>query len=217
LRAGRVVVAGAALLLVAGDGANAAARPRVWCVGDSITQRYAPALAARQPGWEVLDLGVGGERSDAGLARLTDRLAASGEKPDVVVVFFGTNDLVAGLLKHEAGYGPVEAASNVAAMVDRVRAAGARVLVGLPVGMPRPRAGDPPPAVAILRALRRGAARLRAILRREHAHETVDLRLSRHELFADVVHPTPAGSAELARRVARAVGRVLRPAAGSRG
>jgi lysophospholipase L1-like esterase len=193
-----------ALALLVGAGAGPL---RVWCVGDSITQRFAPVLAAREAGWAVSDLGAGGERSDAGRERFAKLLDAAQVAPDVVVVQFGANDVMAGPLRGEPGYGPAEAAANVAAMVARVRARGARALVALPVGAPAPRPGDPAEARAILRTLRRGFARLRRRLQRANPGATVDLRLTRHELFADVLHPTPAGSDELARRVARAVAR----------
>jgi lysophospholipase L1-like esterase len=201
-------------LLVVGAAVGREPRPlRVWCVGDSITQRYAPVLAARGTGWAVTDLGVGGERSDAGRDRLAGLLAASPEPPDVVVLLFGANDVVAGPLRGEAGYGPAEAAANIGEMVARVRSRGGRVLVGLPSGAPPLRPGDPPEARAIVRKLRRGFARLRRLLQLAYPGATVDLRLSRYELFADVVHPTPAGSDVLARAVARAVVRDRRKAA----
>lgn len=178
---------------------------RVWCVGDSITQRYAPVLGTLEPAWSVSDFGVGGERSDAGRVRLGGLLGGQAPRPDVVIVFFGTNDVVADVVRHEVGYGASEAAANVRDMVAAVRASGARALVGLPVGAPPPERDDPPEALAVLRALRGGLRRLRARLRHDHPRAVIDFRLTRHELFADIVHPTAAGSEVLARRAARAV------------
>ena len=201
----------ALLVLAAGAAAGGApGRPRVWCVGDSLTQRYAPRVAAAAPGWDVGDFGVGGERSDAGRDRFTQLLATADAPPDVVVVEFGTNDVASDVLRHEPGYGPAEVVANVRDMAARAQARGACVLVGLPVGTPAPRPSDPAEARAIVRALRRGFAHLRRQLRAAYPGATVDLRLETRELFVDVLHPTPAGSELLAGRVVRAVRRRLR-------
>ena len=136
-----------------------------------------------------------------GRDRLAGLLDHAGELPDVVVLAFGANDVMAGPLRREPGYGP--AAANIGEMASRVRANGARVLVALPVGAPPPRPGDPDEARTILRKMRRGFARLRKLLHAAYPGRTIDLRLSRHELFADVLHPTPARTDVLARRVAR--------------
>jgi lysophospholipase L1-like esterase len=184
--------------------------PRVWCVGDSITHFYSPVLATREPGWTVLDLGRGGERSDHGLVRLVGLLAEN-PAPDVVVIVFGANDVATRVMEGDRTYGPRSAAGNIRAMARLVRAAGAVPVVALPLGAPPPDAADDATVQRNLRALRRGFATLRAALRDERPR--VDLRLLRRADFLDALHPRPAGVDLIARRVARAV----RRAAAARG
>ena len=198
----------AALCIVA-TGAAASSPPlRVWCLGDSITVRYARALAARRPDWIVVDLGLGGERSDEGRARL-DRLLASDEaRPAVAIVIYGANDIVAGRLDHRPGQGPAQAAENLHAIAARLRDAGIVPIIALPVGAPPPSTEDAPDAHERLLALRRGFAELRRALHREQPR--VDFRLTEKALFVDAVHPTPAGGAVLAARAEAAIKRALR-------
>lgn len=191
---------------LAGGRLAAAGPPVVWVVGDSLTTRMAHWLAEDHRAWTVRDLGVGGERSDATRARLATLLAA-GPAPDAAIIVSGTNDVVAGRLRHEAGYGPTTAAANVAAMAASLRAAGAVAVVALPVGAPPPAPGDPPQGRRELRTLRDGLAALRAAL--HPLRPRVDLRLTQHELFQDALHPTPAGAQIMARRAARALERSL--------
>ncbi|TWT79283.1 Arylesterase precursor [Planctomycetes bacterium CA13] len=64
---------------------------RIVCFGDSITKRGYPAILAEILGVEAINAGVAGHTSAQGLHRMqTDVL---NKKPDVVVIFFGTNDL----------------------------------------------------------------------------------------------------------------------------
>jgi len=198
----------AALCVVATDGAASAPGLRVWCLGDSITVRYAHPLAARRPDWTVVDLGLGGERSDEGRARL-DRLLASDEaRPAVAIIIYGANDIVAGRLDRKPGHGPAQAAENLRAIAARLRAAGIVPILALPVGAPPPAPTDDPEAHAKLLALRRGFAELRGALHRERPR--VDFRLTDKALFVDAVHPSPAGSNVLAARAEIAVERALR-------
>ena len=180
-------------------------RPRVWCVGDSITHFYVPVLVEHEPAWTIIDLGRGAERSDHGLLRVI-ALLAENPAPDVVILLFGANDVGARVLENDPAHGPAEAAANVREMARRVRAAGAVPVVALPVGAPPGTADDAPDARRNLRALRRGFAALRAALRGERPR--VDLRLARRALFLDALHPRPAGVELIARRVAAAVRRV---------
>jgi lysophospholipase L1-like esterase len=199
----------AVLAMLAGLAGDVSGAPalQVWCVGDSIANHYAPALARLRPQWTVVDLGVGGERSDHGLERFAGLLAER-PPPDVVLITFGTNDVVADRIYGEAGYGPARAAANVQEMAARARAVGAVAIVTLPVGAPPPAADDPPDGRTKLVALRRGLAGLRRALR--PAHPRVDFRLTRKALFLDVVHPTPEGAQVIAERAAAAVTRALR-------
>ena len=179
--------------------------PRVWCVGDSITHFYVPALVRREPTWTITDLGRGGERTDRGLVRLI-ALLLEHPPPDVVVLLYGANDVGARVMDGNGLYGPEEAAANIREMARQVRLAGAVPLVALPAGAPPARDEDPPEARANLHALRRGFARLRRALR--HEAPRVDVRLPRRALFLDALHPRPAGVRMIARRVASAVRRI---------
>jgi lysophospholipase L1-like esterase len=179
---------------------------QVWCVGDSIVRRYAKRLQELEPGWTVIDLGLGGERSDEGRARL-ESVLRDRPAPDIAIIIYGANDLYAGRVQGMPGHGSDSAATNIRAMAARLRAAGAAPIIALPVGSPPPRPDDPESGRRTLVALRRGFRELRALLHREHPH--VDFRLTRHEQFVDAVHPSPAGGALIAARARRAVRRVL--------
>jgi acyl-CoA thioesterase-1 len=111
--------------------AAAAARPLVVFLGDSLTAGYGlpeadayPALIAAALATEgrlvrVVNAGVSGDTSAGGLARLDWVLRL---EPDVVVVELGPNDGLRGL--------PLEATeANLRRIVERARAAGARVLL----------------------------------------------------------------------------------------
>ena len=129
----RVRFLGAALLvfaLLAAPPARAAERVVV-ALGDSLTaglgvapdEAYPALLDARLRregyGYRVVNAGVSGDTSAAGLRRV-DWVHKS--KPDVVIVALGANDGLRGL--------PVDAlARNLEAIVSRVRATGARVLL----------------------------------------------------------------------------------------
>ena len=129
----RVRFLGAALLvfaLLAAPPARAAERVVV-ALGDSLTaglgvapdEAYPALLDARLRregyGYRVVNAGVSGDTSAAGLRRVDWVLKS---KPDVVIVALGANDGLRGL--------PVDAlARNLEAIVTRVRATGARVLL----------------------------------------------------------------------------------------
>jgi len=129
----RVRFLGAALLvfaLLAAPPARAAERVVV-ALGDSLTaglgvapdEAYPALLDARLRregyGYRVVNAGVSGDTSAAGLRRVDWVLKS---KPDVVIVALGANDGLRGL--------PVDAlARNLEAIVSRVRATGARVLL----------------------------------------------------------------------------------------
>ncbi len=72
----------------------------VVCLGDSITmgvrlkpeEKYPAVLETLVPGIRVVNSGIGGNTSGQGLARFQKDVLA--HQPDVVVLFFGTNDSV---------------------------------------------------------------------------------------------------------------------------
>jgi acyl-CoA thioesterase-1 len=106
-------------------------RPVIACFGDSITAGFGldpgqsfPALLQQdldqhKYGYRVANLGVSGDTSQDGLARLPLLLA---EKPAIVVLELGGNDGLRGL--------PVSVTeSNLAEIIEAVQKTGARVLL----------------------------------------------------------------------------------------
>ena len=99
--------------------------------GDSLTAgfglRREAAFPARleewlkQRGWSVhvINAGVSGETTTAGLTRLPEALAA---KPDLVILELGTNDALRGVQ-------PTIVKSNLAQMIGKIQATGAEVLL----------------------------------------------------------------------------------------
>ncbi|HVG82152.1 MAG TPA: arylesterase [Methylomirabilota bacterium] len=110
----------------------AAAQPlKILALGDSLTagfglpagQGFAPQLerALKESGVEaqVIDAGVSGDTSAGGLARIEWALA---DGPDLVILELGANDMLRGV-------DPAETRANLDAMLAKLRAAGARVLL----------------------------------------------------------------------------------------
>ena len=64
---------------------------KVVCFGDSITKRGYPDILGRLIGVEAINAGVAGNTSREGLRRMKKDVFS--QRPDVVVIFFGTNDL----------------------------------------------------------------------------------------------------------------------------
>ena len=103
----------------------------ILCLGDSITAGYGldeaaawPALVQAQAtsegrDWTLVNGGVSGDTTAGGLRRLKWALRA---KPDLVVVALGGND---GL----RGVDPATTKANLAAIIDRARNAGAKVVL----------------------------------------------------------------------------------------
>jgi acyl-CoA thioesterase I len=200
-----------ALLLAASaiavtDAAGAGERIIV-ALGDSLTaglgvasdEAY-PALLearARKAGFDyrVVNAGVSGDTSAGGLRRLDWVLRS---RPEVVIVALGSNDGLRGL--------PVSALrDNLTAIVTRVRAAGARVLL---VGMRVPPnygaayAGDFAEAFGSV-ARRTSVAFLPFLLEGVAGDPALNQ--------ADGIHPNAAGQGIIADRVWAAVRPLLRP------
>jgi lysophospholipase L1-like esterase len=122
-----------------------AAAVKIVCFGDSITEGYLLAHPAEEswPGvlqrlldarngkgeFTVVNAGISGQDTRQGSKRL-DALLAS-EKPDWILMEYGTNDLWSS--RHMA---PWDTEKNLAEMLARMKAAGARVIVATlpPVG-----------------------------------------------------------------------------------
>lgn len=133
------LVALAALLIVSiGFGWNRAlAEPRtplIVAFGDSLTAGFGlspdkgfpaqleRALRARGIDVRVANAGVSGDTTAGGLARLDWSLA---DRPDLVILALGANDMLRGI-------SPETVRANLAAMIAKIKASGARLLL---VGM----------------------------------------------------------------------------------
>lgn len=118
-----------------------AAEPVVIALGDSITrgertgvkaEETFSLLLAEKTKAKVVNAGIGGERTDGGLARLEKLLAT--HKPAVVLVMYGTNDSYVDVGKKEPRITADQYRDNLVKIVDAVRKAGAE-----PVLMTEPR------------------------------------------------------------------------------
>jgi acyl-CoA thioesterase-1 len=128
---GRFVRAIVICLALAPAAAAAATERTIVALGDSLTAGYGlpqkDAFAARLDAAldaagikaRVVNAGVSGDTSAGGLARIDWLLA---EKPDLVIVELGANDALRGL-------DPEETRRNLGAIIDRIKQAGARVLL----------------------------------------------------------------------------------------
>lgn len=113
-------------------------RPVIVAFGDSLTAGYGVEPGLGYPDWlqkrldreglayHVVNQGISGDTTSGGVARVEEALRLS---PVVVILSLGANDGLRGL--------PLEATrANLAEMMDRLQASGARVLLG---GMTLPR------------------------------------------------------------------------------
>jgi acyl-CoA thioesterase-1 len=107
-------------------------RPRIVCLGDSLTEGYSlapeqawPELLERAlrrdgfPGAEVVNAGVSGSTSASAVQRLQWQLRA---RPDVLVLALGANDGLRGIP-------PSETKKNLAAAIDLAKSNGVDVLL----------------------------------------------------------------------------------------
>jgi lysophospholipase L1-like esterase len=120
----------AAVWVVAASAAGAEAPRRVVCFGDSITKAGYPAVLAKDLGdaADVTNAGVNGNTTAQALRRMEKDVLA--RRPDVVVVFFGTNDC---RLAEPKVHVPVERyRENLQKMIDAVTKGGGRVVLCTP-------------------------------------------------------------------------------------
>ncbi|MDP4646380.1 MAG: GDSL-type esterase/lipase family protein [Akkermansiaceae bacterium] len=95
------------------------------CFGDSITKRGYPELLGKSLKIEAINAGVAGNSSSAGLRRMQKDVLVL--KPDIVVIFFGTNDLRA---DEPRVYVPIKKyEENLKRMVDECRKINAKVVI----------------------------------------------------------------------------------------
>lgn len=201
---------------------------RIVTLGDSITKGVRPGVAtvetfasllqnlAKEAGYdaEVLNVGIGGERTDQALERLDrDVLAKS---PDIVTVMYGSNDSYVDPGKTGPRLSPAQFRENLERIVDRTQSAGAHVVL-----MTEPRWGAKPapnglgehPNVRLEQFMilvrEVASAKMVAIVdhfadwTRKEAKEGLDLAT----VTTDLLHPNAAGH----RLLADAIWPVLEP------
>ena len=132
------LLAALAAILAMQAAAAAPAQRTVLVFGDSLSAGYGMAakqgwvallgerLAARKPGWRVVNASVSGETTAGGASRIAKVLERA--QPDVVVIELGANDGLRGLPLQQTR-------RNLEKMVQAAEAAGAEVLL---VGMRMP-------------------------------------------------------------------------------
>jgi acyl-CoA thioesterase-1 len=127
---GLALATGAAMAIAVADPAEARV-PVILDFGDSLTAGYGlmpeQAFPARLEAWlhahgiaaRVVNAGVSGDTTADGVARVDWALA---DKPDLVILALGANDALRGI-------DPATVRSNLDAMLDKISAAGAKVLI----------------------------------------------------------------------------------------
>ena len=201
-RSGAVwALVGGLLVLFAGCSRAAKIRPLaadavIVAFGDSLTAGYGaeagqdyPSVLATLSGWQVVNAGVPGELSAAGLARLPGVLEE--HRHALVLLCHGGNDILA----DSSG---ASIATNLDAMIRLCREAGAEVVL---LAVPR-------------RGLRLKAAPLYAEVAKRNGvplvADVVAEVLSKNALKSDYVHPNAAGYARIAEAVWRELQRAQR-------
>jgi acyl-CoA thioesterase I len=156
----------------------------VLAFGDSLTRGTGakdsesyPAVLASETGLTIVNAGIPGEESDAGLARLPALLAK--EQPDLVILGHGGNDL---LRKRDLNL----TEANLRQMIGLAQASGASVIL---LGVPKPGLfiGTHPLYLEL--------AESQGIPVEDEALADI---LSDPNLKSDAIHPNAAGYAELA-------------------
>ena len=169
--------------------------------GDA-TSQYAHWLMQSRPGWEVLNRGVNGERSDQIRARFERDVIAQG--PAVVVLIAGVNDVY-------QGRPAAHVIEQLRWMFDRARQAGIRVVAGtiVPYNTATPdqnaRMREINDWIRLQAAPRAGiaVADTRAAVAAPGKPDTLSET-------ADQLHPTPAGYRAMAEAIRPAIEQVLR-------
>ncbi len=108
--------------------ASVAKPVKVVCFGDSITKGGYPAIVGETLGVEIVNSGVGGHSSSQAMRRFQKDVLD--HKPDIVVVFFGTNDL---RVDSERVHTPVDKyVKNLKEIITRCRKLGSKVVLCTP-------------------------------------------------------------------------------------
>ncbi|MEI6197346.1 MAG: GDSL-type esterase/lipase family protein [Verrucomicrobiota bacterium] len=180
------------------------------CLGDSITRRGYPEIMGRHLGLRVVNGGVAGNTSAEGLKRIQKDVV--GHDPDIVVIFFGTND---GRVDAPKKYATAaQYAANLNLMVDACEKIHARVVLCTlpPVNETAYFTKHPKAPYDEAGGLAKLWSEYRAAAVKVAANRHLPLVDLNHELLnepqwlgPDGVHPTPAGNEIIARLVAKAV------------
>lgn len=210
-----------ALVLMTGSSAGAQEvaaepdkdKPTVVCFGDSITNRGYYKTLAETLNVNAINAGVAGHTTAKGLRRMQRDVLD--RKPDVVVIFFGTNDLRADA---EKVYVPVDKYSE---NLETIIEACAKIDAGIVLCTVPPidesvyfvrREPDAPEAYAALGGLEKMLQSYRAAAQEvaaKHEVPVVDLNTilpgEPEWLSKDGVHPSKKGCKILAKHIAKAV------------
>jgi len=201
--------------------ATAADTLRVITLGDSITKGERPGVLSKETfsarlqadlrqnaiRVEVVNVGIGGERTDQAVKRLArDVLDKS---PHVVTVMYGTNDSYVDLGSSTSRISPEEYRRHLRTIVERLQEAGVRVVV-----MTEPAWGEesrlnglgenPNGRLAVYMEVCREVARATDALLVDHfAHWSAQSQRGTkiQDWTTDGCHPNPRGHEELARRI----------------
>lgn len=178
-------------------------RPVVVALGDSLTAGYGVEPGLSYPDWlqkrmdgegagyRVVNQGISGDTTSGGVARIEEALRL---KPAVVVLALGANDGLRGL--------PLETTrANLAEMIDRLQAGGARVLLG---GMTLPRNYGPDYVRDFENVFKELAKEKKTGL---IPFLLEGVAMNPQLMQGDALHPTAEGN----RRVAETVWKYLRP------
>lgn len=168
--------------------------------GDGFAPQLEKALQAQGIAAKVHNAGVSGDTTAAGRARLQWVLKSLDRKPDVAIVALGANDMLRGQ--------PVaQARANLDAILGELRRQGVTVVLAGMLAAPNMGAGYGREFNAMFPAL---AKKHGAIL---YPFFTDGVTANQKLLLADGMHPNPAGTREMARRILPSVEKALAEAA----
>ncbi|MBR3474123.1 MAG: GDSL family lipase [Oscillospiraceae bacterium] len=183
-------------------------RPKLYCLGDSLTFGYGVSprerwltLASERSGWQLMNRGVCGDTTGGMLVRLRELLTAV-RKPQAVMLMGGANDIF--YSGSEQG-----ARANMGAMIQQLLTAGVLPLAAIPMPIVPDWHPEEWGAVVDFRQadtlLKRYGDWLAAYCRVFHV-KTVDFRplfldeegSIRRDLYLDGLHPNPEGHRQMA-------------------
>lgn len=189
--------------------APAPGEDRVVLMGNSITEGWAPYMAAMFAGKPYINRGIGGQTTPQMLVRFRQDVIAL--KPKVVVILAGTNDIAG-----NTGPSTLEMIeNNLASMAELAKANGIRVVMAsvLPVYVYawRPEIQHPAQTIVALNQWISDYARSHEAVYLDYHSAMKDERLGlRGDLTRDGVHPTEAGYRVMAPLTVAAIQQALR-------